>query len=85
MIYRKLLLAAMVVSLCGCANMGPNIFHPGPAPLQQARAMRFDPYPEPDVGPPVLGGRPREYQVPVPEPVRNQPWWNRFGWGWGNR
>lgn len=55
----------------GCAGMGrPNWLHPGPAAYQQKRAERFDPYPEPDVAPEVVGGRPREFQKPAPEPER---------------
>lgn len=55
----------------GCAGMGrPNWFHPGPAAYQQKRAERFDPYPEPDVAPEVVGARPREFQKPAPEPER---------------
>jgi hypothetical protein len=33
---------------------------------QQARAEVFEPYPENDAGPAVVGGRPREYQDPRP-------------------
>jgi hypothetical protein len=48
----------------------PNFFNPGPARDQQMRAQRFDPYPENDVGPEVVGGRPLGYQKPIPEPSR---------------
>ena len=37
---------------------------PGLEAKQQARAQGFEPYPDNDVGPPVVGGRPREYQDP---------------------
>jgi hypothetical protein len=48
----------------------PRLFSPGSAGHQRAEAIRHDPYPLPDVGPEVEGGRPREYQQPVPEPRR---------------
>ncbi|MCR4412087.1 MAG: membrane or secreted protein [Thermoguttaceae bacterium] len=55
----------------GCASLrGPNWLHPGPAAYQQKQAERFDPYPDPDIGPEVVGSRPREYQKPRPEPER---------------
>ena len=46
---------------------------------QQLRAERFDPYPEVDTGPEVVGGRPRDYQVPMSEPARAQQWRSPFG------
>jgi hypothetical protein len=49
----------------------PELYHPGPAGYQRANAtQRHDPYPLDDVAEPVVGGRPREFQRPVPGPVR---------------
>jgi hypothetical protein len=48
----------------------PDLYHPGPAGYQRARALQHDPYPLDDVAEPVVGGRPREYQRPVPEAER---------------
>jgi energy-converting hydrogenase Eha subunit F len=62
----------LTLGIAGCANLKPDWFHPGPAPVQQARAERFDPYPENDIGPPIVGSRPREYQNPVPEVDRGR-------------
>ena len=50
----------------------PDLLHPGPAGLQRADALQWDPYPLDDVGPPVEGGRPREYARPIPEVTRGQ-------------
>lgn len=36
--------------------------------MQRAEAEAFDPYPLPDLGPEIVGGRPRDYAVPV-DPV----------------
>jgi len=44
---------------------------------QKSRAVYFDPYPLNDIGPEVVGGRPRGFQNPLPEPSRNElkmPW-----------
>jgi hypothetical protein len=61
----------------------PDLTSPGPAPYQRAEYVRHDPYPLNDVGPEVIGGRPREYLQPVNEvdrarmngsrPVTRQP------------
>jgi hypothetical protein len=45
----------------------PRLASPGTAAFQRANAEQFDPYPQNDMGPPIVGGRPREYQVPIPE------------------
>jgi len=59
----------------------PNWLHPGPAPYQQQRAEKFDPYPETDSSPTIVGARPREYDAPAAETTRarRKPWeW--FNW-----
>lgn len=64
------LLALLSLATCGgCTSLArPPLFDPGPADIQQARAIRFDPYPSPDIGPPVEGGRPLDYSRPLTEP-----------------
>jgi hypothetical protein len=61
----------MALSLTGCApelaKLGQSIAHPGPAAYQRAQAIQHDPYVLNDVGPEVVGGRPREYMIPVNE------------------
>ncbi|MDZ7617255.1 MAG: hypothetical protein U1E05_09635 [Patescibacteria group bacterium] len=91
-----------VVSAClllvgiqaGCRGLAPpNIGYPGTASDQQARAEKFDPYPENEAGPAVEGGRPREYTKPIPEVDRarhvrpapsvvNSNW---MPWNWGQK
>lgn len=69
-----------VTFLAGCGTMSrPKWFAPGPAKEQQARAERFDPYPSKDIGPSVVGTRPREFAQPYAEPLRNQ--WEQWGPG----
>lgn len=57
---------------CGPTFRMPNLFHPGPTAPQRYDAIYHDPYPLDDVGPEVVGGRPREYQRPVPPVTRGR-------------
>ncbi len=67
-------------SLAGCKGVaGPCWLHPGSAQAQQARALRYDPYPENETGPKMPGVRPREYDRPPPEPSRAR--WQLGHWG----
>lgn len=79
---KPLLLLASILALSasvGCSSVdGPRWFGPGTAGQQRAEAARFDPYPENDTGPAVVGGRPRDYQNPVAEPSRAR--WNPLSW-----
>jgi hypothetical protein len=74
---RGLLYLIAVVALLpictGCRLATPNVVHPGTEQYQQARARVFEPYPENEPGPPIAGGRPREYQTPVAEVNRVTP------------
>jgi len=47
---------------------------------QQREASVFDPYADNDLGPEVVGGRPRDYQKQAPEPVRSK-WYSNTVWG----
>jgi hypothetical protein len=64
------LLWLLTVSSAGCYSpyiRTPNFAHPGTAAEQRADAERFDPYPDPDAGPAVLGGRPPGFTRPLTE------------------
>jgi hypothetical protein len=72
------LLAALLSVVVGCQNSPffgtPRFLEPaGSEAYQQARAQRFDPYPETNVGPKVDGGRPEGYDAPPPEAARGRP------------
>ena len=70
----QLLTVLFCLALAGC-NLGrPNWTHPGTIQQQQGRATIHDPYPDNDLAPAVVGGRPRDFQQPASEPTRNQPW-----------
>ncbi len=63
----------LLLPVCGGCLSTPNVVHPGTEAYQQARARVFEPYPENEPGPPIVGGRPREYQNPVAEVDRVKP------------
>jgi hypothetical protein len=70
---RIVLPACAVLALAGCkGTIMPQLAGPGSAGYQRANALQFDPYPLDDVAPPVAGGRPREYDRPIPEVKRGQ-------------
>lgn len=79
--YQKLglLLVALVTTCLGCKGSpsgshrwGGSDFGQGSVDRQKSRAVVFDPYPLNDIGPPIVGGRPREYANPLPEAARNE-------------
>ncbi|MEO0531215.1 MAG: hypothetical protein AAF266_11675 [Planctomycetota bacterium] len=55
---------------CGPHLRTPNWFDPGNAASQRFDAIYHDPYPMTDTAPEIVGGRPREYQAPVPPVAR---------------
>jgi len=82
----RLYCVLMLLGVClaaGCSFYHPPILHPGNINQQRLRATIHDPYPDPDLGPNDGGSaRPRDYQEPLPEPVRNRLfvdswWWRR--------
>jgi hypothetical protein len=65
----------------GCAGHGQyDFWHPGNIRSQRIRAVVHDPYPDQNLGPPVVGGRPRDYSEPLPEAVKNRIYPDGF-WG----
>ena len=69
----SLIAALFVLPACGGCLAMPNVVHPGSESNQQARARIFEPYPENEPGPPIVGARPREYQNEIAEPDRVMP------------
>jgi len=70
-ICRTALLASLVAT-AGCRLTLPTWLDPGTLPQQQQRASLHDPYAVDDWGPPIEGMRPRNYQKPRSEPVREK-------------
>lgn len=79
----RLTASCLLLWMClstGCQGLDrPRWFNPGPAEYQQRQAVRFDPYPDNDIGPPVVGGRPPSYSTQPPEVTRAR--WTRGQWG----
>jgi hypothetical protein len=69
---RMLACCALLFGLAGCASRPGWGFPGGQGTIerQKARAVVHDPYPLNDIGPEVMGGRPRGFINPQPEPVR---------------
>lgn len=72
---------SLVVVCVGCRSGRFGQGGPGSIQHQQYNATLHDPYADNDAGPEVVGARPREYQKPLPEPVRSpllrDMWWSR--------
>ena len=69
--------AWMLVSCTGgCRHVQlPRFLQPaGTSNSQQARASFEDPYADNIAGPEIVGGRPREFQKQLAEPVRSNPY-----------
>jgi len=79
-------LRPFVVALLGAGLVGCQLYHPRPGEprtIEQQRysAVLHDPFADQDLGPAVVGGRPRDFQRPLAEPVRQRwfvdSWWGR--------
>jgi len=69
------------LAAAGCSYYHPRVRYPGTIEQQRLRATIHDPYPDPDLGPNDGGSaRPRDYQEPLPEPVRNRIFWDSTIW-----
>ena len=78
--WRSLAVGLILLMLGGCCSIAtPDWMDPGPAKVQQTRALRYDPYPDNEAGPAMVGVRPREYEIPPPEPSRAR--WYDGNWG----
>ncbi len=78
-VIRQAAMFAVVFFIAGCqgSQLGSKrwsggIYGQGSENLQKYRAAAFDPYPLNDIGPEVVGGRPRGFMNPLPEANRNQ-------------
>jgi hypothetical protein len=70
------LLALTTLPACSPTIRKPRLLHPGPASVQRYNAVQFDPYPLPDMGPEIVGGRPIDYMTPVPQEDRARQYRN---------
>ncbi len=63
---------ALAVALPACGVTKPSLTSPGTIEQQRFRSVMFDPYSDVDIGPEVVGGRPREFQRPLSQVDRNE-------------
>ena len=78
-----LLLLAVLWGTAGCQSVAPpSWFHPGTAAQQQVMAQQYDPYPETQAGPMLVGARPMEYDKPPAEVLQVQPHANPLQASW---
>lgn len=58
----------------GCTQnreFGRPRLEPAPGEVQVKRCERFDPYPDPNIGPEIPGSRPKFYETPSPSRCYN--------------
>jgi len=58
------------LTACSPFMQTPRLHHPGPAGYQRANGTLYEPYPQPEVGPEIVGGRPPDYATPPNEVER---------------
>jgi hypothetical protein len=78
---KLLILGGACAPLVACSSTirWPNLRGPGPATYQRAQAEQTDPFPIPDMGPEVVGGRPREFDKPRDEVRRSRQFLESVG------
>ena len=74
-----LLVASAPLAACSPTIRWPRLVGPGPAPYQRAAAEQSDPFPINDLGPPIVGGRPREFDKPRDEVRRSRQYLDSVG------
>jgi hypothetical protein len=79
---RILVSLVIIISLSGCANHRWGLpWGQGTTDRQKARAVVHDPYSLNDIGPEVVGGRPRDFMNPQAE-AKRQHATDQFPKGW---
>ena len=73
-----LTLIVALAALTGCQSTQPPPLDPGPPNYQRFNAQRYDPFPEPDTAPEIVGARGREYDRPIAQPSRAR--WDPRTW-----
>jgi len=67
----------MFLAISGCTGISPYSWYNTPPAYQEAQIQRFDPYPDNEIGPSMVGVRPRDFDAPITEPARAR--WLRGG------
>lgn len=67
-----LLIAGVLLGSGCCQHLRSPCSPPGTIGYQRNQAVLHDPFPDNALGPAVVGGRPREFELPLPEVVSSQ-------------
>jgi hypothetical protein len=70
--WRLTAILLLVAGPLGCRSHPALLKPPGTIEKQRFNATVFDPYADNDIGPEVVGGRPKDYQKPLSEPDRSR-------------
>lgn len=62
----QLVVLGSTALVAGCGTTQLNLGPPGTIGMQRERAVIHDPYPSTDLGPPIVGGRPAGFDLPLP-------------------
>jgi hypothetical protein len=74
-----LVIACASLTACSSTIRWPRLNNPGTANNQRANAEQIDPFPLPDMGPEIVGGRPREFDKPRDEVRRSRQFLESVG------
>ena len=66
-----LLLFVFFAGCVGNREFGRPTLEPADGNVQVKRCERFDPYPDPNIGPEIPGSRPKFYETPSPSRCYN--------------
>lgn len=66
-----LLLLVLFGGCVGNREFGGPTLEPADGNVQVKRCERFDPYPDPNIGPEIPGSRPKFYETPSPSRCYN--------------
>jgi hypothetical protein len=69
---RLAVILIVCAGLFGCRSNQSLLRPPGTIQKQRFNATVFDPYTDNEIGPEVVGGRPKDYQRPLSEPDRSR-------------
>ncbi len=70
--WRLAVLACSALWLTGCRTDGRLLPPAGSIEKQRFSSTVFDPYTDNDIGPEVVGGRPKDFQKPLPDSDRSR-------------
>ncbi len=70
--WKLAVLVLLVAGLVGCRADQSLLKPPGSVEKQRFNATMFDPYADNEIGPEVVGGRPKDFQKPLSDSDRSR-------------